>query len=248
MNNLKSLFVVFLAPMCTLLSAPLLAWDNCGANSCYDSCHDDDCDSFWGITAEARVGYYHPSSKRVRRIYGDGWADYQFELSKSFKNFGGLGNLCGCTHLKDIEWRIWTGVSGFSKKGESIGFHDETELQLIPISMGLKIFYPILCNTKIFIGGAACYSLLHIHDHSKYVHENISKESWGGLFQSGMTYDFCNWAYATVFFDYYFQRFHFHDHSFSGSSDFTGSSGGYVERFDLNMNGYKIGCGLGILF
>lgn len=100
----------------------------------------------------------------------------------------------------------------------------------------------------MFIGGAACYSLLRIHDHSEYVHEHVRKGSWGGLFQSGMTYDFCNWAYASIFFDYYFQRFHFHDdriRSSSGSSDFNDR---FVERFDLNMNGYKVGVGLGVSF
>jgi hypothetical protein len=251
MNNIKSSFVLFLSPFFMLLSLPLLAWDcsnPCGSS--YDSCRDPCCDSFWGITAETRVVYYHPSSKRVRRIYGDGWADYQLELSKSFKKFFGLGEGCGLDCLEDMEGRIWTGVSGFSRNGYSIGFHDKTRLQLIPISLGLKIFYPLFCNTKVFIGGAACYSLLRIHDHSEYVHKHVRKGSWGGLFQSGMTYDFCNWAYASIFFDYYFQRFHFHDDrisSSSGSRDLNGSSR-FVERFDLNMNGYKVGVGLGVSF
>lgn len=247
MSNMKSLFALFLAPFFILISLPLLAWDCCTAS---DSCCDPCCDSPWGIRAEARVAYYHPSSKKVRRIYGDGWADYQLELSKSFIGFGGLGSGCGCSGLEDIEWRIWAGVSGFSKKGKSIGFHDDTKLQLIPISFGLKIFYPIFCNTKIFIGGAACYSLLRIHDDSEYVHEHIRKESWGGLFQSGVTYDFCDWAYVSLFFDYYFQRFHFHDDKVSSfyDSSYHFSSSGYVERFDLNMNGYKVGLGLGVSF
>lgn len=252
MNHMKSSFVLFFAPLFMLLSLPLLAWDCCKTcDSCYDSGCDPCCDSSWSITAEARVAYYRPSSKRVRHIYGDGWADYQLELSKSFKMLGGLWKGCSCRVLEDIEWRIWTGVSGFSRNGDSIGFHDKTKLQLIPISFGLKIFYPIFCNTKVFIGGAACYSLLRIHDHSEYVHEHIRKESWGGLFQSGITYDFCSWAHASVFFDYYFQRFHFHDDrlsSFSGSSDSYGNSSRFVERFDLNMNGYKVGVGLGISF
>lgn len=258
MNNMKSLSSLFLFPFFILLTLPLLAWDCCkpcepSFDPCCEPICDPCCDSSWGINAEVRVAYYHPSSKRVRHIYGDGWADYQLELSKSFKGFGGYLTKCGCDYLEGIEWRGWIGVSGFSRKGDSIGFHDKTRLQLIPISFGVKMFYPIFCNTKIFIGGAACYSLLRIRDHSEYVHEHIRKESWGGLFQSGITYDFCNWAYASFFFDYYFQRFHFHDDkisSFSGSSDsyLLGSSSRYVDRYDLNMNGYKVGVGLGISF
>lgn len=251
MNNLNSSFVLFLSSFFMLLSLWLSALD-C-SNPCassYDSCHDPCCDSFWGIATEARVAYYYPSSKRVRRIYGNGWTDCQLELSKSFKKCFGLGEVCGLDCLEDMEGRIWTGVSGFSRNGNSIGFHDKTRLQLIPISLGLKIFYPVFCNTKVFIGGAACYSMLRIHDHSEYVHKHVRKGSLGGLFQSGMTYDFCNWAYASFFFDYYFQRFHFHNdriNTSSGSSDLSESSG-FVERFDLNMNGYKVGVGLGISF
>lgn len=249
MNNIKFLSSLFLAPFFILLSLPLLAGDYCNpCESCCDSC----CDSSWGINAEVRVAYYHPSSKRVRHIYGDGWADYQFELSKSFKGFGGLLRGCGCDGLNNIEWRGWVGVSGFSRKGDSFVLHNDTRLQLIPINFGLKIFYPLFCNTKVFIGGAACYSLLRIRDHSQYVHEHIRKENWGGLFQSGINYDFCDWAYVSFFFDYYFQRFHFHNDnisSFSGSSDsYLQSSRRFVEGSDLNMNGYKVGVGLGISF
>lgn len=250
MKNMKSYSSLFLALFFILLSLPLLARDCC--NSC-DFSSNTCCDSSWGINAEVRVAYYQPSSKRVRHIYSDGWADYQLELSKSFKGFGELLKGCGCDGLKDIELRGWVGVSGFSRKGDSIGFHNDTKLQLIPISFGLKIFYPIFCNTKVFIGGAACYSFLRIHDHSDYVHQHIRKEDWGGLFQSGITYDFCNWAYASIFFDYYFQRFHFHDEkisSFSRSSDsyYLGRNSRFNDRFDLNMNGYKVGVGLGISF
>lgn len=228
---MKTLFAFLLAPFFMLLSLPLLASDDTNSNN-----------SFCGITVEPRVAYFHPSSKRVKRIYGNGWADYQLEFSKSFKNFD-----CGYRCLENIEWRIWTGISGFSKEGKSIGFHDTTRLHLIPISLGLKMFYPILCNTKVFIGGAACYSLLRIHDHSRFVNKHIHKESWGGLFQSGITYDFCNCVFASVFFDYYFQHFHKFAKR-SGSSGSNSSSSGFVERFDLNMNGYKLGVGLGILF
>lgn len=228
-----------------LLSLSLLAEDCC--NSC-----EDCCDASWGITAEARVAYYHPSSKKVRRIYGDGWADYQFELSKSFKSFGGLFGSRGCgsnCEENEIEWRIWAGVSGFSRKGESIHFHDDTRLQLIPISLGVKIFYPLFCNIKAFIGGAVCYSFLRIHDDSDYVHKHIRKEDWGGLLQSGLAYNFCDWGVVSVFFDYFFQRFHFHDthySSFYRSSYYYDD--GYIERYNLNMNGYKVGVGLGLTF
>lgn len=198
---------------------PLLAWDCCDSSD---------------FVAEARVAYYHPTSKKVRHIYGKGFADYQFEFSKSFKGFE---NLCEC----GLEWRLWVGVSGFSKNGKSIGFHDHTRLQLIPVNLGLKIFYPLWCDVKAFIGGAVCYSFLNIRDHSDYVHKHVRKEGWGGLLQSGLTYQFCDWGTASLFFDYFFQRFHFHNQHHD-------SSYRYIYRSNLNMNGYKIGLGLGVIF
>lgn len=254
MSKIKSSYVFFLASFFMLLSLPLLARNDCKTcGFCDNSDSEVDCDSFWGISVEARVAYFHPLSKKVRRIYGHGWADYQLEFSKSLNRLCGFGKWCCCDGFEDIDLRIWTGVSGFSKKGRSIGFHDATTLQLIPINLGLKIFCPIFCNTEAFVGAAACYSLLRIHDHSPYVHQHIRKESWGALLQSGITYHFCKWIYASLFFDYYFQRFHFHENwfsSFSESSEYSisNSSSRYVERFDLEMHGYKIGLGLGISF
>ena len=241
MQKNKSFFYsLFLTGFLMILSLPLQAWD-------FNLCEPLD------ITAEARVAYYHPSSKRVRHIYGSGWADYQFELSKGFRGLGvfGLEELGGLEGLsgRDIDWRLWVGVSGFSRKGDSRGFHDRTRLDLIPINFGLKIFYPIFCNTKIYVGGGGSYSFLRIRDHSEFVHKHTRKEDWGGLVQSGITYNFYDWAVVSCFFDYYFQRFHFHDKHHSsrrGSTSFYDDR--FIKRSDLDMSGYKIGVSLGVTF
>lgn len=233
-KNKSFFYSIILTGLIMFFSEPIQAWDDC--------CEPLD------ITAEARVAYYHPSSKKVRRIYGDGWADYQLEISKGFKGFGCMG----CNGFgDDLEWRIWAGVSGFSRKGESYGYeHHHTRLELIPVNLGLKLFYPIFCNTKIFIGGAGCYSFLRIHDNDHYVHEHVRKESWGGLVQTGLTYNFSCWGVVSIFADYFFQRFHFnhdtHYSSYYSSTYFHDSR--YIERHDLNLNGYKIGVGLGVTF
>lgn len=258
----KILSSLFLTGFLMLLSLPVEAWDCCGP---------------LGLTAEARVAYYHPTSNRVRRVYGDGWADYQLEVSKSFRGFG-FGGLfggrddecCGCCggsggFCSDLEWSLWVGVSGFSRKGESFttsygsggsyfgsgssGFNDDTRLELIPINFGVKIFYPIFCNTKFFIGGAASYSFLRIRDHSEYVHQHTRREEWGGLVQSGVTYTICDWLVVSAFFDYFFQTFDFHDTHYSshyGSYYFYDDR--FIERNELDLSGYKVGVGLGLTF
>lgn len=213
--------------------------------------------TFYGITIETRVAYYRPyssadysASKRLKRIYGDGWPEYQVEISKGFKNFGYLFNMYECeSGESDLECRIWLGASGFSRKGHSIGFYDETKLQLIPVSLGLKFLYPIFNEVKFFVGGAVCYSFLKIHDHSQYVHEYTFRQKFGGLLQSGITYNFCGYGVFTIFADYFFQRFHFSNtyyQSYYGIRYYYDSR--YIERFTLDLSGFKFGLGLGLTF
>ncbi|KIC70827.1 hypothetical protein DB44_FM00010, partial [Candidatus Protochlamydia amoebophila] len=110
---MKLFFSTFLAAVAIFsASSTVQAWNDCGS-----------CDPSYGsfsflddVTVEARVAYFRPCSKKVRHIYGNGWADYQIELSKSF-----------CDN-----WRGWVGISGFEKKGHSIGDHDKTKLRTIP--------------------------------------------------------------------------------------------------------------------
>jgi hypothetical protein len=199
MKNNKTLFYSIL--FIFLFSSSLSAWE-------------------WGLLdleAEARVAYYHPFSKKVRSNYGEGWAEYQFEISKGIDQY----------------WRIWTGVGGFSRKGHSHGLNDRSTLQLIPVSLGIKYIYPLYSDMNFYVGGAACYSFLHIKHHSHHTHTNHNQGSWGALVQTGTTYFFKDCYYMNVFADYFFQDFHF---SKSG------------QKFRLDMNGYKIGVGLGLSF
>lgn len=248
-------FTIVFASLSTFFSNSVQAWNMSGCTSQISDMFGCGCGTNLDLEVDLRIAYYHPSSKKVREIYGDGWADYQLEVSK------GIG--CG--------FRLWAGVSGFSQGGKSIrtiesgyfaesgysvgsesaGHGNHTNIELLPVSLGLKYYYPIYCNTEVFLGAAACYSILEIKDDSHYVRERTRKESWGGLVQSGITYTFCDWIVVTGFFDYYFQEFEFKSGGY-GSYDGSGSSGGYhsgyVERNKLDMSGYKIGMGIGAKF
>lgn len=204
-----------------LPSLSLMGWTCCDWS---DLCNWND------IAFEGRVAYYHPSSGKVRKIYGDGWADYQVQISKGF-----------CR-----DWRVWVGASGFSRDGDSIGFHDHTNLQFIPIQFGLKYFPPFfpLCEEfKFFIGAGACYSFLNIKDHSEHVHHHTHKEGWGGLIEAGLNYYFWQNAYVSFFVDGFFQEFGFHN-SYLYSCDYSDK----VIREKIDMSGYKLGVGIGCRF
>lgn len=227
MNKNKSPFLSFLVALFLLLpSFPVMAWD----------CDWDFCDCFCqplDLSVEGKVAYFRPCSKRVRDIYGSGWADYQLEISK--------GIFC--------DWKIWAGVNGFSRKGESLGFHDHTRLQLIPVNVGLKYYFPCPDNFKIYLGGAVSYSFLSIRDHTEYLHRRTEKSDWGGLVQAGITYNYFECAYVSIFADYFYQKFDFHsNHISSGYGSEYYYESGYIERRRLDMCGYKLGVGLGYTF
>jgi hypothetical protein len=209
------LYSFLLAFTFSIWTSQAVAWDCCNWDCCNWSCGD--------LAVEGRVAYFRPSSKKVQEIYGDGWADYQIEISKGFGE----------------NWRAWLGVSGFEKSGHSLGFHDKTKLSLIPVTLGAKYLFCLDACTKLYVGAGICYSSLSIKDHSNYVHEHISKGRVGGLFQVGVYYVFTEHFFADIFVDYLYQRF-----DFSKSHDYSQ----YVERHDLNLSGFKVGGGIGIKF
>jgi len=183
----------------------------------------------WGhelrdFDAEFRVAYFSPNQKKLRRIYSTGWVDYQLELSY---------RLCD-------NWRIWAGVNGFSRRGESIGFHNVTRLTVVPVNVGVRYLFDLGCYTKLYLGVAGCYSTLNIRDHSHFVRGHTRKRQWGALYEIGLYYDLTDCYYMSLFADYYDQRFHIrrsHDHE-----DY------FVKKHSLDMSGYKIGFGWGAHF
>jgi outer membrane protein len=223
---MKLFFSTLLAALAIFsTSSTVQAWDDCG------SCEPSSCGSFSfldnalnDVAVEARVAYFRPCSKKTKRIYGKGWADYQVELSKGFYN----------------NWRGWIGVSGFEKKGRSIGDHDRTKLRLIPLTFGLKYLFNVSPCADLYVGAGATYNWLRIKDHSSFVHETHKKQKWGGVIQLGGYYSFAENLFADVFVDYVFQEFKFHSHSNDSSN--------YVGHHKVNLNGFKFGGGIGYRF
>lgn len=186
-----------------------------------------DCCESWlpaGASLEVRASYFRPTSKKVRKIYSDGWAVY-----------GVRGSLNFCSNVQ-----AWLGVDWSSNKGRSIGLKDRTQLRLVPITFGMNYLFNLTPCAQFYLGGGACYSILRIKDHSPYVKEHISKRTWGGIIETGINYYFTQCFFADLFVDYLFQRFCF-SNSHSGYSS-------YVERHNVDVSGFRIGGGLGVSF
>lgn len=219
-------YSLFIALVFLALPNESQAWGLSECSSCSDcsSCCSS-CFSDWDIAVEGRVAYFRPTAKKVKEIYGNGWADYQLEISQGFCN----------------NWRLWAGVSGFQKSGHSLGYiHHKTSLRLIPVTLGLKYLFNCAPCVDLYLGAGLSYSFLHIKDHSPFVRENTKKRAFGGIFQVGAYYNFSECFFADIFVDYMYQKFHFSDSSYS--SDY------YVERRDVDLSGFKVGAGLGWRF
>lgn len=172
-----------------------------------------------GLDVEARVAYFHPNSHTFRRIYHGG-VDLQVEFSTRVWN----------------DFHAWFNIEWFSKKGHSIGLHDDTHVRILPLSLGIKYFYCLCSSIKAYTGIGATYTWLRTKDDNPFVIRHVSKKSYGLALKSGLIYDFCNGVYVDLFADYMYLPFHF-----SGSRH-------CIERHDAQVGGVKVGCGLGYHF
>ncbi len=197
------------------------------SHCCEETCFFSTINQGW--SAEFRVAYFSPDSKRFTKIYSRDLVDYQVEISKEI--------FTNCS--------LWFDVDYLSKKGHSYPLHDHTRINLVPLALGLN--YQLWCQNGwiVYVGAGGNYTHLKIHDHSHYVKEHTSKWQFGGTFKSGIKKVFCNGITLSIFCDYFLQKFHF-----SGHSHCSGESSGSctIERTSLNASGIKAGIGLGYVF
>jgi hypothetical protein len=219
-------FIFLLAIIAFPFQARSGQWNSacCPDQYCADQCCEDPCcDDSYCFTIEGRASAYFPFENKVRRIYSTTWGFYEGEV--------------------DIP--LWWGFDGYfsagylENTGRSLGLHNKTRLQMVPLTWGLKYFLEVMPCLDVYLGAGVVYSILNIHDHSYYVHQHISKNAVGGTAKLGALYFFYGNWFIDASVDYFYQRF-----SFKRSH----SEKHYVERHDLDMSGIKLGAGIGLAF
>lgn len=207
------------------------------ATNCIPDC---ECDTDW--TLEVRGAYFQPSSKQFRKVYSSCVLDYQVTAAKRLHRF--------CEVWGEFDWAIKKGSSR-EHVGDYYGFKDESKLSLMPISLGLKLIYPIFSCVDIYVGAGASYSILRIknrckEDYSYYgfsyspFKKELYKYGFGGLFKAGIEFAMSDSTYLDFFADYYSQRF-----KFSSREDESGRS---IFKHHLDCSGFKFGAGFGVYF
>ena len=170
---------------------------------------------------EGKVGAFFPESKRVREIFH----------TMPFVEVEG-------SYRFSYSWDTWGGVGCIFKSGESLGCGNNTNIQVIPFTLGIRKFISVRKNLEFFIGAGGLWSIYHNKDQSDYLHQNISGHCFGALFKAGLQYRLNNRISLSSSIEEVYQRFSFHR---TYEEHFT-------YRNDVNMSGIKLSLGVGYKF
>lgn len=175
--------------------------------------------------AEARYSAFFPISTKVRKIYGTALNNIELEIGTT---------LCEKS-------RLWFNVGYIFSHGRSLELHRDTRMQMVPLALGASYtFCNILPCIDAYLGLGGTYTLIKFRDHSHCGPKNISKKDFGSIVKSGFYYNFSNDLYFNFFFEYLFQRFNFANRNRKEDP--------FVRWHNLNMDGIKLGCGVGWTF
>ena len=170
-------------------------------------------------SVEFRVGAFFPSSKEVRKIYGNTAANYQFEFNTS-------ACCCNCFCIQG-----WTSIDWTTRRG-SVRECGRTRLDLVNWSIGVKCVKTLCGCMNVYAGVGPAFGGVWVKNHNSCHHnrhhERTSKGTFGVIVKSGIQYYFCHNLFADLFVDYIYQPVHFHRH--------------------INVGGLRTGLGIGVSF
>jgi hypothetical protein len=172
------------------------------------------------VLAEAKAGYFCPTSGRFREIYSGGGI-YGFEVS--------------CEAYKGLY--PWVSGSYFSQSGRSIGLKNRTIITFVPIGYGLKYVYSWNKYLDVYTGLGGLFTYLHMRDHSRFVIPSISKWGFGGIVKFGFLVNATNRFFFDLYTDYSFLEIDFHN-----------THHGKLVRHNADLSGFSFGGGVGYRF
>lgn len=165
---------------------------------------------------EGRVALFVPESKLFRDLYD---VSPYYQLEASYR----------CHPV----YSYFANISYLNKMGHSIPDGDDTEIQLVPISVGVKRHFQFSKKCEAYLGIGPCFTFTRIYDYSPFAIRPVKKENFGVIIKSGITRTFGK-CRASLFVDYHNQTIHFH-----------GIEQG-VERFSAKIGGFLFGLGIGV--
>lgn len=173
------------------------------------------------ILVEAKAGYFYPTNSRFRKIYHQGGGIYGFEVS--------------CQAWKGLYG--WASGNYFTQSGHSFGQRSHTDITLVPLAAGLKYLFTINAILDLYIGAGILTTYLHMHDHSHFVIQSVSKWGVGGIWKAGAILNVYKRLFIDIFADYSYMHIPFHN-----------THHGKLVRHDVHASGVSAGGGIGYRF
>lgn len=187
---------------------------------------------FWSVQAGA--SYFSPASHSIKKTYSAAMVDYQIEVSRTV--------FC--------DWDLFFDIDYMTQSGKLPRLHRSTDLNIVPLSLGMRYYIPVYTNTWWYVGGGGCYTFTQIHNNTDCLKKNMKKWAFGGVFKTGLKYYLNDSLYANFFVDYFYQHCHLtkSDRRFRNSCSFASGSNYVIGKDMLNVGGLKIGGALGWAF
>lgn len=189
--------------------------------------------SAFELLAEVKAGYFWPSDKTFREIYGHGSGIVGAELSAPI--WCSLYGFAGIDYFAKKGHSIISSCSDSSFSDSEI-CHNPTRIKLVPVTFGLKYFYCV-DRYDIYVAGGAQYTYFQTKDESPFVIETVTKRGWGGIAKLGTLINFDCGLFLDVFGQYSFLRM-----------DFKDDRHDRLIRHDAKLSGWSVGLGLGYRF
>lgn len=171
------------------------------------------------VLVEAKAAFFRPVGDRFKDIYSKNGI-YGAELTVPVWN----------------DFALFGSASYSSASGRSDEEGHKTNVQIIPIGLGVKYFFPQECF-DLYVGAGLDFIILRTHDHEKHVIKHISKNGVGGLFKVGLIKDIYEDYFCDLFVEYSLKEF---------KGD--GCHHDKVYGAKANLNSWRLGVGLGYRF
>jgi len=195
----KIAYRAFLLLLLLKATTPLVAFYNI-----FSSCDN---------TIEFRSAAFFLSSERFQNVYGTIGIDYQIEVS---------------TPLKECVVG-WTNGAWISKQGRADACNDRTKIDIVNISLGIKVPYQLNDYFTVYLGIGPSFSNVWINANSQCNGDFDSRLAIGGVLKSGINCSLTPCVFIDLFADYVYQPVRFR----KGWRD---------------VGGLKTGAGVGIKF
>jgi hypothetical protein len=170
---------------------------------------------------EVKGGYFFFTESKMREVYDQGGLDLQLAMS---------GRLWKAIHL-------YGSVEYMQRSGKSLNDHQQTSIQLVPLSFGIKPTFNVCKGVDYYVNLGPRYFIIHQHNKSDYVNMVVNENGLGGFVGTGFYFR----PNKHLVFDAY-GEFSFFQRKYATFKKPN------MDSRDIDLGGFSFGGGVGYAF